>query len=91
MNRYFLLTIFSLVWSFSIGSETVDQKCAEVCRNKGYQYHYCENKCQGNKSQIEKDRDTSHAPLENEMDIKCMNVCIKEKNSYNKCEAKCRF
>lgn len=72
-------------------AEKVDSRCTAECRNKGYQYHYCEMKCLNGNTPSEKERDTSHAPLESEIDSKCMNLCIKEKKQYNVCEVKCRY
>jgi hypothetical protein len=83
--------VFFLLITGAIYSDKVDSKCATDCRNRGYQYHYCEMKCMDGKSPVEKERDTSHAPLESEIDSKCMNTCVKEKKTYNACEVKCRY
>jgi hypothetical protein len=86
------LSIFLiLIFASTVFGEKVDSKCAVDCRAKGYQYHYCEMKCLNGRSPLERERDTSHAPLESEIDSKCMNVCIKEGKPYNKCEVKCRY
>ncbi len=90
-NTMYWIYLFGFVFLTQLSAEKVDSKCAVDCRNKGYQYHYCEMKCQNNKTPAERERDTSHAPLETEIDAKCMNTCIKEKNTYNACEVKCRY
>jgi|JI8StandDraft_1071087.scaffolds.fasta_scaffold04336_8 hypothetical protein len=82
---------FCLFYGSVLLAEKVDSKCATECRNKGYQYHYCEMKCLSGKSSLEKEREASHAPLESEIDPKCMNTCIQDKKPYNTCEVKCRY